>query len=631
MIYPLRIPCRSATDLGVNLDLIKSTLRPGQISHVKPCFHALWRCLVKRKRFITNFLLSVLAIFILCLCASCQQGSELLFHLSFPEERSSEPLDGRLLLLISDNESDEPRFQVNRNDDTQLIFGTDVESLAPGEAATIDSGASGYPLANITDIPPGEYWVQGFLHRYETFHRADGHILKLPDGDRGDGQKWNIAPGNFYSVPQKMFIDPQKGQTLEISLTKEIPPISVPQDTKYVKHIRIESELVSKFWGRPMYLGAILLLPEGYEEHPKARYPIVIQQGHYQRTIRGWRKTPPLETFARSGDKPPGPKDPRRQDEGYNPFSLERAYQFYKDWTGPDFPRVIHVILQHSNPYYDDSYAINTANMGPYGDALTYELIPHIEREFRGIGQPWARTLYGCSTGGWESLGVQILYPDDYNGTWSSAPSPIDFRAYTSVNIYEEKNAYFLESAWKRTPRPGLRDQHGLLLSTLQEIHQLVQVLGTKGRSGHLRDAYQAAWGPVGEDGYTKPLWNPVTGEIDPSVADYARENYDLRYILERDWKTLGPKLKGKIHLHTGDMDNWYLPNSVYLMEAFLESTTDPYYGGEVGYGDRFPHCWGGGETSLSRGTLRQDLIGQMADHLIQTAPPGADTTSWRY
>lgn len=577
---------------------------------------------MKRRR-LPGFLLSLLIVLPLL---ACQQSPQLRFAISFPEERSPGALDGRVLLLISDDESDEPRFQITRYDDTQLVFGTDVEALRPGEAATIDAGAFGYPLQSIAEIPPGEYWVQGLFHRYETFQRADGHVLKLPM-DRGEGQRWNRAPGNLHSSPRQIRIDPTTSGTIEISLDEEIPPIADPQDTKYVKHIKIESKLVSEFWGRPMHLGAILLLPEGFEEHPEARYPLVIQQGHFQRTIRGWRQTPPMETF---GD-PPEPKDPRREDEDYRPLREEGAYQFYKDWTGPDFPRVIHVVIQHANPYYDDSYAVNTANMGPYGDAITYELIPHIEMEFRGIGEPWARTLYGCSTGGWESLGTQIFYPDDYNGTWSSAPSPIDFRAYTSVNIYEEKNAYFLESEWKRTPRPGLRDQHGLLRCTLQELHQMELAIGTKGRSGHLRDAYQAAWAPVGEDGYTKPLWDPVSGEIDPSVADYMRENYDLRYILERDWKTLGPKLKGKIHLHTGDMDNWYLPNSVYLMEAFLESTTDPYYDGEVGYGDRFPHCWSGGETSLSRGTLRQELLRQMVDHMIRTAPPGADTTSWRY
>ena len=579
------------------------------------------------KSFVAALLFLLASSFLMFTCGP-RQG--LRFGIYFPEERSEEALDGRVLLLISDDDKKEPRFQITRDGNSKLVFGVDVEGLEPGELAAIDEKSFGYPLKSISEIQPGEYWVQALLHRYETFHRADGHILKLPM-DRGEGQQWEEAPGNFYSAPRKMRIDPGNDQMIEISLDEEIPPIPEPEDTKYVKHIKIQSKLVSEFWGRPMYLGAILLLPEGFEEHPEARYPLIIQHGHFQRTIRGWRETPPLETFTRRGSKPPGPKDPRREDPDYNPRQLQAAYQFHKDWTGPDFPRMIHVVLQHANPYYDDAYAVNTANIGPYGDAIAYEVIPHIEKNFRGIGDAWARGLYGCSTGGWESLGTQIFYPDEYNGTWSSAPSPIDFRAYTSVNLYEDKNAYYLDSEWKRTPRPGLRDYLGGLTSTLQSIHQMGLAAGTKGRSGSLRDAYAAAFAPVGEDGYPRPPWDPITGEIDPSAVEYMRENYDLRYVLERDWKTLGPKLKGKIHLYTGDMDNWYLPNSVYLMEAFLESTKDPYYDGVVEYGDRFPHCWSGGETDLSRQMRRQELAREMAEHMIKTAPPGADTTSWLY
>jgi len=557
---------------------------------------------------------------------ACRPAGGLRFELSFPQSLSQEPLDGRMLLLISSDDKKEPRFQITHYSDTQLVFGLDVDRLKPGEPAIIDGSSYGYPLKSINDVPPGEYWVQGLFHRYETFHRADGHTLKLPM-DRGEGQLWNRAPGNFYSAPRKMRVDPRSRGLMPIPLDKEIPPISPPEDTKYVKHIKIQSKRVSEFWGRPMHLGAIILLPEGFEEHPQSRYPLMIQHGHFQRTIRGFRTTPPLALFG----EVPGPKPPLLADPDYNAAREESGYQFYRDWTGPNFPRMIQVILQHANPYYDDSYAVNTANMGPYGDAIVYELIPHIEKTFRGIGQSWARCLYGCSTGGWESLGTQIFYPDEYNGTWSSAPSPIDFRAYTSVNIYEAKNAYYVDSQWKRTPRAGLRDHLGGLRNTLLEIHQAEHVLGTRGRSGGLRDAYQASWAPVGEDGYPKPIWDPLTGEIDHSVTDYMRENYDLRYVLERDWKKIGPKLRGKIHLYTGDMDNWYLPNSVYLMEAFLESTKDPYYDGEVKYGDRFVHCWSGGETSLTRSTRTQEIAREMEAHLLKTAPPGADTRSWRY
>jgi hypothetical protein len=227
---------------------------------------------------------------------------------------------------------------------------------------------------------------------------------------------------------------------------------------------------------------------------------------------------------------------------------------------------------------------------------------------------------------------TQVVFGIDVERLPPGEPALFDGNAYGyPLKSYEAKNAYYVDSQWKRTPRAGLRDHLGGLRNTLLEIHQMEHALGTKGRSGGLRDAYQAAWAPVGEDGYPKPVWDPLTGEIDHSVTDYMRENYDLRYILERDWKKIGPKLRGKIHLYTGDMDNWYLPNSVYLMEAFLESTRDPYYDGEVKYGDRFVHCWSGGETSFTRTTRNQEIAREMEAHLLKTAPPGADTRSWRY
>jgi len=257
-----------------------------------------------------------------------------------------------------------------------------------------------------------------------------------------------------------------------------------------------------------------------------------------------------------------------------------------------------------------------------------------VEKKFRCIGEGWARFLYGGSTGGWEALAVQIFYPDEYNGCWAACPDPIDFRSYTIVNIYEDKNAYYLESKFKRTPRPGRRNYLGKISCTLEEMNHRELVLGTKGRSGRQWDIWQAVYSPVGEDGYPKPIWDKMTGEIDHSVAEYWRENYDLRYILERNWKTLGPKLKGKIHIYCGDMDNYYLNNAVYFMERFLESTEDPYYDGEVDYGDMAEHCWNGDHTrpnAISRLRYNQMFIPRIVERILKSAPPGADTTSWRY
>ena len=574
---------------------------------------------------------AALMLFTVFITLSCQQEpaaqtGKLKFGISFSTEQNAEPLDGRILLLISTNESSEPRFQINDDPNTGMVFGINVDGLAPGEESVLDAGVFGYPLKSFADIPAGEYQVQALLHIYETFNRADGHVVKLPM-DRGEGQHWNRAPGNLYSTPEKIFINPQKNKTIKLTLDQKIPPIPDPPETKYIKHVKMQSKLLTEFWGRPMFLGAHILLPEGFDEHPDAHYPLVVFQGHFPSTFGGFRETPPAPDL-----------EPAYSScfvlKGYNKIQEESAYKFYQEWTGPDFPRMLIIEIQHANPFYDDSYAVNSANLGPYGDAITYELIPFIEKKFRGIGEGWARFLYGGSTGGWEALAVQVFYPDEYNGCFAACPDPIDFRAYTVVNIYEDKNAYYLDSQWKHTARPGKRNYLGHISCTLEDTNYKELAIGTNSRSGDQWDIWQAVYSPVGDNGYPKPIWNKLTGEIDPKVAEYWQENYDLSYILKRDWKTLGPKLKGKLHIYCGDMDNYYLNNAVYLTEEFLESTTDPYYDGEVDYGDRAEHCWNGDHersNALSRLRYNQMYVPIILERIRKGAPKGADLISWRY
>jgi len=445
--------------------------------------------------------------------------------------------------------------------------------------------------------------------------------------DRGEGQRWDRAPGNLYSTPKRVRIVPQENKTIYITLDKKIPPISPPKDTKFIKHVKIQSKLLTEFWGHPMYLGACVLLPEGFDEHPEARYPLCVFHGHFPYTFDGFRETPPEPDLK--------PEYSKRFDwPGYNITVQEYAYKFYQYWTAPQTPRMVIIEIQHANPYYDDSYAVNSKNLGPYGDAFNHELIPYIEKKFRCIGEGWARFLYGGSTGGWEALASQVFYPDMYNGCFAACPDPIDFRAYVQVNIYEDDNAYHIKSEWKHTPRPERRNYLGHISQTLEEVNHLELVLGTKARSGQQYDIWQAVYGPVGEDGYPRPIWDKMTGQVDHTVAEYWRENYDLCYILQRDWQTLGPKIKGKIHIYCGDMDNYYLNNAVYLMEEFLESTTDPYYDGEIDYGDRAEHCWNGDHTlpnAISRLRYHQTYALKILERILKTAPPGADLTSWRY
>lgn len=548
------------------------------------------------------------------------------FAVTFPAELSSEPIDGRLLLMLSTEPGAEPRFQISDGPGTQLAFGIDVEAWEPEAEAVFDASVFGYPLESLADIPAGTYRVQALVNRYETFERSDGHVVKLPP-DRGEGQQWNRKPGNLYSTPAEVRVDPSRDEVIGVVLSQEIPPIPDPPETPYVKHVRIQSELLSEFWGRPMFLGAHVLLPEGFEEHPEARYPLAVFHGHFPYTFGGWREEPPDPDLECEYSE-------RFDVDCYNRIQEEYAYQLYHDWTGPDFPRMLVIEIQHANPYYDDSYAVNSENLGPYGDAITHELIPYIEERFRGIGEGWARFLYGGSTGGWEALAAQIFYPDEYNGAFGACPDPIDFRAYTVVDLYEDENAYYLDSRFKRTPRSGHRDYLGHVDATLEEMNLRELVLGTKSRSGQQWDIWEAVYSPVGEDGYPRRIWDKRTGAIDPEVAAYWEENYDLSYILRRDWATLGPRLEGKLHIYVGDMDNYYLNNAVYLVEEFLEGTTDPYYEGEVDYGDRAEHCWNGDQTrpnATSRLRYVQMYAPKIVERILESAPSGADLTSWRY
>ncbi len=544
----------------------------------------------------------------------------------FSESLADAELNGRLLLMISTNDEKEPRFQIGDGVDTQQIFGIDIEGFKPGETAVFDARVFGYPKSSLSQIPAGKYFVQVLFHRYEVFRRSDGHVVKLPM-DRGEGQVWNRAPGNLYSSPRQIQIDPQQDQTISIEMDQVIPPIESPADTKYIKHIKIKSKLLSDFWGRDMYLGAHVLLPKDFDEHPEARYPLVINHGHFPYDFGGFRPEPPDPNL-----KPEFSK--RFNLQGYNQIEQQQAHEFYKTWTGPGFPRVLLIKIQHANPYYDDSYAVNSENLGPYGDAITYELIPYIEQQFRGIGKSWSRFLYGGSTGGWEALAAQVFYPDEYNGCYAACPDPIDFRAYTVVNLYQDNNAYFTEGSWGRVARPGKRNYLGHVSSTLEGMNHLELVLGTKSRSGQQWDIWEAVYSPVGDDGYPRRIWNKRTGEIDRKVANHWRDNYDLSHIMRRDWKTLGPKLQGKVHIYCGDMDNYYLNNAVYLTEEFLAATTNPSYNGVVDYGDRAEHCWNGDHNrpnAISRLRYHRMFIPMIEKRILDSAPPEADLTSWRY
>jgi hypothetical protein len=553
----------------------------------------------------------------------CQTGHSPKISISLKPELETDLQDGRLLFLLHHSDNAEPRFAVNDEVTSAQLMGMDFEDYQAGKGFDFNLNEFGYPIANWKDIPNGEYWVQAYIVKYETYNRSDGHTVKMPM-DQWEGRQWNRTPGNLYSMPQKIKWD---GKT-EINLTIDQinPPVKEPEDTDFIKHIKMKSELLSSFWGRDIYLGAHILLPRDFEKNINEYYPLMIFHGHFPSDFGGFRTVPPDEGLEDE-------YSPRFGIYGYNKIQQQEAYDFYQKWISPDFQKFIVIEIQHANPFYDDSYAVNSQNIGPYGDAITYELIPHIEKQFRGIGEGWARFTYGGSTGGWEALAVQVKYPNEYNGCFAACPDPIDFRAYTTVNIYEDKNAYFIKGPMRTTDRVGKRNYLGHVSAMVKDMnHKELALGGTKSLSGDQWDIWQAVYSPVGNDGYPKPIWDKLTGEIDQEVANHWKENFDLRYIMERDWNKIGKDLEGKIHIYCGDMDNYYLNNAVYLTEEFLEQTKKPYYGGEVLYGDRAEHCWNGDPdlpnyiTRLRYNTMYLDKI---AKRLIDTAPKGFDQKTW--
>jgi hypothetical protein len=571
---------------------------------------------------------------VLCLCAAAPAGRSLAadasgatFAVTFPAAKSAAPIDGRVILLLSRDFTREPRSHVGAEQQlaSPYLFGKNVTGMKGGQAVVVGDEAFGWPARHLSAVPEGDYYVQAVLNRYEVFHRADGRTLSLPP-DQGEGQHWDSKPGNLYSKPMKLHIDPKHPVQNTLALDQEVPAVTRKQDTEFVHHIRIKSELLSKFWGRDMYLGAHVLLPKGFDQHPDAHYPVMVFHGHYPDDISEFSTTPPNPNL-----KPDYSE--RFHLAGYNRIQEQEAYAFYQKWISANFPRFLVVEIEHANPYYDDSYAVNSANVGPYGDAINKELIPEIEKRFRGLGAGWARFTYGGSTGGWEALATQVFYPDMYNGAFAACPDPIDFRAYTIINLYKDANAYTLSGESSVVERPAFRNYLGEVFATQRDANYMELAIGDRGRSGGQYDIWQAVFGPVGSDGYPKPIFDKVSGAIDHDVASYWRDHYDLSYIIQRDWATLAPKLKGKMHIYVGNGDNYYLTDSVYFAQERLESLK-PAYEGSVAYGDRAEHCWNGDPklpNAYSRLHYNFQYLPTILKRIEAAAPKGADLKSWRY
>ena len=509
------------------------------------------------------------------------------FEVSFPSAVHEEALTGRIYVMISRTAEREPRLQIGRTG--APFFGRDVVNLLPGEPGIIDATDLGTPVASLRDIPAGDYYVQAFVNIYSEFRRADGHVVWMHD-DRWEGQHWNRSPGNLYSAVERVRLDPEADAIIALSAENVIPPVVVPPDTEWVRRFKFQSSMLTEFWGRPVYLGATVLLPRDYDSSTIS-YPVNYIQGHFSLNA---------------------------------PNRFQIGGDLYREWIRDDFPRMILVTFQHPNPYFDDSYAVNSVNVGPYGDAILQELIPEIEKRFRILAEPYARVLSGGSTGGWESLALQVFHPDFFGGTWSYCPDPVTFTDVEGINIYEDVNAFYKQHEWRRVPTANTREINGEIRLTSRQRNHFELVNGTKGRSGEQLDIWSAVFGPIGDDGYFEPLFDKRTGEINSAVAEYWRDNYDLLHYLRQNWAEVGQKLVDKLHIYTGTMDNFYLNNSTQDLELWMKTTENPHYEGFFMYGDGKGHCFSGPVT-------RAERLREMAQFIMRKKPDGATTPWWRY
>jgi hypothetical protein len=546
-----------------------------------------------RRRFVISFALALS----LAAALAARQGSPagLRFEVSFSAAVRAEPVTGRVYVALARSVDRQPPIQ-QVNSTGSPLFGLNVDELAPGAAAVIGPEEFGHPIASLRNIPAGDYWVQPFVNVYTQFARADGNTVWL-HMDQWEGQNWRRSPGNLYGDPVSIHLDPASNEPIRLVADKIIPPVQVPPDTESVKRIRIQSQILSKWWGQPIYLGATISLPLGYAEHPAVQYPVVYSQGHFSLNPPGVSR-PSTGSGQAAAGATPGPAS-----------------------TGPQ-ARLIWVSLQHPSPYYDDSYGVNSANNGPYGDAIIQELVPAVEAKFRAIREPWARLLSGGSTGGWIAIAHQIFYPDFYGGTWANCPDSVDFRYHQIVNIYDDANAYWKDMGWMRVERPNQRQPDGNIRSMMKDENWFELVVGDRSRSGGQWDIWEATYGPAGADGYPKRIWDKKTGAVDKQIAAYWKEHYDLRHILETKWATLGPKVASKLHVYIGENDSYYLDDAVHLLDDFLKKAANPPFGGEVVYQPRAPHCWGPRAAELAQ---------KMTEYIDKTAPAGADLKSWKY
>jgi len=409
------------------------------------------------------------------------------------------------------------------------VLGADADAFSVDTIVTLDAGSTTFPFVRLDDLPAGEYSVQAIF--------ATNRDINLPN-----------APGNRFCDPVTVKLDPAAGIRVELTLDKSYAE-RVPKASATHKYLKIPSKRLTDFHGRPMEFRVGVVLPPDFDNQPQKRYGLIVDIGGF-----GTRYTAAARLRADS-----------------------RFVQIVPDGAGP----------------FGDPYQVDSANNGPYGAALTEEVIPFIEKTYRCWGTPGSRFTCGGSTGGWVSLALQVFYPDFFNGCWSQCPDSVTFERFELADIYNEPNIYLNRFG---NDRPGTRTIDGDIVSSVRHECQLERVLGRRGRwelSGRDWASWNAVYSPRGQDGFPRPLWNGQTGAIDRRVAE-AWKKYDLKHVLETNWQELGPKLAGKIHIWVGDSDDYFLNAAVRRFKDCMDQRSDPKFDGTILIEARAGHASGG-------------------------------------
>jgi enterochelin esterase-like enzyme len=454
-------------------------------------------------------------------CAHAQQAKlpqHLFFHVTLGPQ-FHQPVSGRLLLFVSPG-SGEKAVDMSMMAPTKVyIAAKEISHLLPGETVDIDADDGAFP-GPLSHAPPGDYEAQVVLdvaHTYNYAGREPGDLISDVVALPG----WN----------------PRTQQPAAMTLTTTVleppdPLANMPDVQRALQRIDFSSPILSKFWGRKISMKAWVLLPPRYNSQLQKKYPTVYFTHGFGGSMAEMR--------------------------------ARFAPVFYQKMKAGKMPEMIWVLLDESSPTGTHEFA-DGVNNGPWGTALTTELIPYLESDYRMDAKVSGRFLQGHSSGGWATLWLQVTYPKIFGGTWSTSPDPSDFHAFSTIDLYAAgANMYRRADG---TPQPIIR-MHGTVVATMEQMARLEAVSGDYG--GQI-GSFERVFSPRGPDGRPVPMFNRATGAVDPKVIAYWGAHYDIAQQIQSHWNTLAPDLRGKIHLYVGTQDTFYLNNAAHWLQSLLD------------------------------------------------------------